>query len=161
MLCYRRLLQRVCFLETLLFMILPFSVRRDWKHQGLQAELAKAQGLPLPSTPLTATTSSRDHRQVQRELDASQRELQLVTIQAKDQAEQLEHDRSMQQNLLLGKHRASMERKSVQHLVYVGVEGVVVVAGVVGWAVEKMGTDNPSTMQRSIIFSPGTWFSSI
>ena len=85
-------------------MILPFSVRRDWKHQGLQAELAKAQGLPLPSTPLPST-SSRDQRQVQRELDASQRELQLVTIQAKDQAEQLEHDRSMQQNLLLGKHR--------------------------------------------------------
>lgn len=58
--------------------------------------MAKAQGLPsaIPST------SSRD-RQVQRELDASQRELQLVTIQAKDQAEQLEHDRSMQQNLLL------------------------------------------------------------
>jgi len=68
--------------------------------QCLQAELAKAQGLPsaIPST------SSRD-RQVQRELDASQRELQLVTIQAKDQAEQLEHDRSMQQNLLATQSR--------------------------------------------------------
>lgn len=60
--------------------------------QCLQSELAKVQGLP----PTEAVLPSRDAREI-RQL---QQELQLVSGQAKEQAQQLEHGRSVQQNLM-------------------------------------------------------------
>ena len=62
--------------------------------QCLQSELAKVQGLP----PSEAVLPSRDARDA--EIRQLQQELQLVSGQAKEQAQQLEHGRSVQQNLM-------------------------------------------------------------
>eukprot|EP00435_Cladocopium_sp_Y103_P050332 s653_g15.t1 len=67
--------------------------------QCLQSELAKFQGLP-PTEPVLPSRDAAEIRQLQQELDVSLKELQLVSGQAKEQAEQLEHSRSVQQNLM-------------------------------------------------------------
>lgn len=64
--------------------------------QCLQSELAKVQGLP----PTEAVLPSRDARDARDEIRQLQEELQLVSGQAKEQAQQLEHGRSVQQNLM-------------------------------------------------------------
>ena len=63
----------------------------------LQSELAKVQGLP-PSEVLLPSRDARDARDA--EIRQLQQDLQLLSGQEKEQAQQLEHGRSVQQNLM-------------------------------------------------------------